>query len=65
MRGRRDEKTNSTKNKFPGPADYQTVVQLNPEGEYPISRFKNATKIIFGASKASRFNYSCKNLFNI
>jgi hypothetical protein len=63
MRGRGEDKLNPNKNKFPGPGDYQTVVQMNPDGKFPISKFKNATKIIFGASKASRFNYSRKILF--
>lgn len=46
------------KSKLPGPGEYP-IISINPNGKYPISHYKNATTICFGASKDKRFNYSC------
>jgi hypothetical protein len=57
--GRGEDKGVGRKNQSPGPGQYPLTDQINGDGKYPNSKFKNATKIIFGASKAQRFNYSC------
>lgn len=41
----------------PGPGQYAITIQTNKDGKCPVSRFKNATKIIFGADKTDRFKY--------
>jgi len=56
----------------PGPGNYN-LLQMNIDGKYPISTFRNATSIVFGVSKEPRFNYKCNynlihitmNIFNI
>jgi hypothetical protein len=45
------------KNTVPGPGQYAITVQTNKDGTCPLSQFKNATKIIFGADKTQRFKY--------
>ena len=62
IKGKSNEKEISMKNKVPGPGEYPITIQINKDGKYPTSQFRNATKIIFGADKSKRFNYSGKIL---
>ena len=57
--GKIAEKNNDIKLKIPGPGEYKSL-STNPLGKYPISGIKNATNIIFGASKEKRFKYKSK-----
>ncbi len=54
-----DNKNRKAKNE-PGPGDYK-LVQINKEGKYPLSQFRNTSSISFCLSKEKRFNYSSKN----
>ena len=63
FKGRSMEKDTLNKNKTPGPGEYPVSIQINKDGKYPASQFRNATKIIFGADKSQRFNYTCKIFF--
>jgi hypothetical protein len=63
IKGKPNEKGLVSKSKTPGPGEYPITIQINKDGKYPTSQFKNATKIIFGANKGERFNYSCKISF--
>jgi hypothetical protein len=65
IKGKPNDKGISGKNTVPGPGEYPITVQINKDGRYPVSQFKNATKIIFGADKSQRFNYSCNKEFII
>lgn len=56
IRGKLEEKNLNQTSKYPGPGEYPTL-STNPTGKYYPSKFKNATNIIFGASKSQRFNY--------
>ncbi len=60
MSTRLDNKGLGNKILSPGPGEYAITVQTNKDGRYPISQFKNATKIIFGADKTERFKYESK-----
>ena len=46
----------------PGPGQYK-IVQMNKEGIYPLSRFRNTAGITFGVSKEKRFSYNSKDKF--
>jgi hypothetical protein len=59
MRGKSEDKKLSAQSKVPGPGEYPCLA-LKPDGKYPLSKFKNMTNICFGANKAQRFNYNCK-----
>ena len=45
MKGKPSEKEMSSKTKVPGPGQYPITLQINGDGKYPISKFKNTTKI--------------------
>lgn len=46
--------------RVPGPGAYNSI-QMNVDGKYPNSTFKNATSIVFGVSKEPRFKYPSKS----
>lgn len=50
------------KSKEPGPGDYK-IVQLNEQGKYPLSRFRNTPGITFGLNKSMRFNSTIRDRF--
>ena len=54
--GKGEKKNLGAVHKVPGPGQYP-IVSMNPEGKYPISKFMNATNIVFGLSKEKRFMY--------
>lgn len=66
IRGKLKDISLENANKYPGPGEYP-IMAINPTGKYYDSKFKNATNIMFGASKSQRFNYMgkvamCNNL---
>jgi hypothetical protein len=40
------------KTMVPGPGQYITKIQINPEGKFPVSNIKNITKIFISAKKS-------------
>jgi hypothetical protein len=52
-----ESKAYGNKNTVPGPGQYPVIIQTNIDGKCPLSQFKNATKIVFGADKTTRFKY--------
>jgi len=48
---------------MPSPGEYKNVLGTNSIGKYPVSNVKNATNIVFGASKDKRFNYKCNQFY--
>jgi len=57
----RHKKHDSSLNRNPGPGNYNSI-SMNMGGKYPISHFRNATSIIFGCSKDTRFKYKSNYL---
>jgi hypothetical protein len=57
--GKGEKKHLGSVTKVPGPGQYP-IISLNPQGKYPISKFQNATNIVFGSSKEKRFTYQSK-----
>jgi hypothetical protein len=60
--GKGEKKQLSSVTKIPGPGQYP-IISLNPQGKYPISKFHNATNIVFGSSKEKRFTYHSNKTF--
>lgn len=60
MSGFKDGTVLNKPSNTPGPGQYP-IISINPGGKYPLSKMKNATGIVFGASKEQRFIYSCKS----
>ena len=60
MASKHENKGLVNKQTSPGPGEYAITIQTNTDGKCPVSRFKNATKIIFGANKSDRFKYESK-----
>ena len=47
----------------PGPGTYNSVVKININGKYPMSRIRNVQSRNFGLDKIERFNsYRCKKI---
>lgn len=44
----------------PGPGAYPPAIQINQQGKYPSSRFKNITSLSFGSPTSQRFKYKGK-----
>jgi hypothetical protein len=45
----------------PGPGAYNSVVKINVNGKYPMSRIQNVKSRNFGIDRIDRFsNYRCK-----
>jgi hypothetical protein len=57
--GKGEKKNLGAVHKIPGPGQYP-MVEMNAMGKYPISKFMNATSIVFGSSKEKRFQYQSK-----
>jgi hypothetical protein len=44
----------------PGPGAYPPAIQINQQGKYPSSRYKNITSLSFGSPTSQRFKYKGK-----
>ena len=57
-----DLEWNNKRMNNPGPGAYNSVVKINTNGRYPISRIGNVKARNFGIDRIDRFaNYRCKN----
>ena len=45
---------------FPGPGTYENKLEINSDGQVPVSTIENTRTINFSLYKDKRFNYKCK-----